>query len=239
MSDVCRRCGFPVGGQSRCTHCWEGSASVGVVREFVAAHEQAVPEMPGRQRRPVQLGRPLLSRIDDPEAAPALRDLLGHERAVVRGAAVRSLGYSGDPRDVERVAALLGDEHPEVRARARSALAELGGAGAADALFGAITGLDRTERSEIQAALAWLGDRRDLEATRDAARGWLAERQPPTASLGPHQGWGAIYALMRLGDRSDARMLVDTLIKRASSAKPPADRPELGPDLYDVQNVSR
>jgi HEAT repeats len=209
-----------------------------VVRELVAAHEQAGPEVATRSGRPTPLGRTILSRIDDPEAAPALRSLLGHERAVVRGAAVRSLGFSGDSRDVVDVAALLDDEHPGVRSRARSALAELGGTDAADALFASVAALDLVERAEVQAALAWLNDPRDLDATRAAARASLSQQQPPALSQTIHQGWGAVYALLRLGDQEDATMLVDTLIERARTAEPRSDGRGMPPDLYDAQSVA-
>jgi HEAT repeat protein len=205
MTVICRRCGSTAREGLPCANCWEGSASVDVVRELVAAHEQAGPEVATRSGRPTPLGRTILSRIDDPEAAPALRSLLGHERAVVRGAAVRSLGFSGDSRDVVDVAALLDDEHPGVRSRARSALAELGGTDAADALFASVAALDLVERAEVQAALAWLNDPRDLDATRAAARASLSQQQPPALSQTIHQGWGAVYALLRLATRRTPR----------------------------------
>lgn len=207
MTVVCRRCGSSVREELPCANCWEGSASADVVRELVAVHERASQEAASRPGRPGPLGRTVLSRIDDPDAAPGLRALLGHGRAAVRGAAVRSLSYSGDGRDVAGVAVLLSDEHPGVRSRARAGLAELGGKDAADALFASVAGLDQAERAEVQAALAWLSDSRDLEGTRAAARASLSERQPPALWQTIHQGWGAVYAILRLGDKQDAAML--------------------------------
>jgi hypothetical protein len=180
----------------------------------------------------------ILATIDDPAAAPALREALGHELAGVRGAAARSLGFSGDARDVPSLAALLRDDDLGVRSRARGALAELGGQAAADALFGSVAGLDSGERSEVQAALAWLGDTRDLDATRVAARAWLAERPAPVQRLA-HGGWGAVYGVLRLGDDGDAEALVEALLTRARSAKAPrADWRGLPPDLYNARSVA-
>jgi len=237
MGEVCQRCGFPLPDESPCANCWDGTASADLVRELVAASERAAERVSSpRDPRP-PLGTPVLSKIDAPEAAPALRDALRHQLATVRGAAARSLGFSGDARDAGALISLLSDEHPEVRSRARGALAELGGQTVADALFDSIPGLDIDERSEVQAALAWLGDSRDLETTRHAAHAWLAERQLPKRRLA-HHGWGAVYAVLCLGDHRDAEKLVETLLARGRSAKPREHGRGMPPDLYNAQSVS-
>lgn len=241
MMAACERCGGALVDQLPCGSCWEGSASANEVRQLAVMLDQASPEPSasvGSQPRP--LTRSVLSRIDDRRAAPALRNLLGHGRASIRGAAVRSLGHSGDRSDVPRVTELLDDEHPGVRSRARSALAELGGREAADALWGSAAALDVGERAEVQAALAWLGDARDFDASRDAAQTLLGAHISSRLIRTTHQGWGAVYAVLRLGEERDAAALVDALIERARSAKPRNDgRPGMPPDLYDAQSVAR
>lgn len=152
----------------------------------------------------------LLANIDDPTAAPALRQVLAHTDAGVRAAAVRSLAWSGAPADVGRVALLLSDSEPTVRSASRAALAELGGQAAADALFATVDRLDDDERGEVDAALAWLGDARDLDATRRLAHASLGD--PVARERG---AVGAIYALVRLGEPADRRALVETMMSLA------------------------
>lgn len=77
----------------------------------------------------------LLSQIDDPDAAAALRRLVEeHTEPRVRAAAVRSLGLSGNEGDAALGVRVLEATETIERIAASAALAELGGPAAADAL---------------------------------------------------------------------------------------------------------
>ena len=110
--------------------------------------------------------------------------------------------------DVPAIAELLDDADLDVRSRARAALAELGGRRAADALFATVQGLDDDERGEVQGALAWLGDDRDLVATRRIAFEHFTD--VPDDGWVPESGaWAAVAALIRIGDDHDRQILCD------------------------------
>jgi hypothetical protein len=173
------------------------------------ARAAAKPTLEDRQAAGLALT--LLSRIDDPAAQPALRELASHSHGRIRAAAILSLGWSGDADDVALVAATLSDDDVLVRNNARSALAALGGPLAADALGAGIEALKPDERAEAQAALAWLEDDRDLPGTRELA---LAQFDSEIRQgYGHERGqWLAVPALVRLGTDADRSALIELAI---------------------------
>jgi hypothetical protein len=184
-----------------------------VVRTLVETVEQATEDSRARAHDALQL----LGRLGDPDAAEALREAAVHASAAVRGSAVQSLGWSGSRSDVPLIASRLGDAEIFVRTRARAALAELGGRAAADALLASLSGLSDLECGDAQAALAWLGDRRDLESIRALARGRLSMPYYEGRELSD-RGWGSVYALFREGPEQDRRAFLEQALRMAREA---------------------
>ena len=209
--DLCPRCGSGVVGALPCGACWEGKADSDFVRSLVGFAT-------GERGQQASAALRLLAAVDDRRAAAGLRGAILHEDPNVRVGALRSLGWSGEQADVARVIPLLADPEPAVRAAARAALADLGGPKATEALFASRDGLSELERGDAQAALAWLGDRRDLESIRAHAIARL--RGPDHVSSGmQHYGAGAIYALIRVGSAADRRLLADVVLGMIEQAE--------------------
>ena len=207
MTVWCVECGNAALRDLPCRACWRGEAKGELVRRLARA--AAKPTLEDRQAAGLALT--LLSRIDDPAAQPALRELASHSHGRIRAAAILSLGWSGDADDVAFVAATLSDDDVLVRNNARSALAALGGPLAADALGAGIEALKPDERAEAQAALAWLEDDRDLPGTRELA---LAQFDSEIRQgYGHERGqWLAVPALVRLGTDADRSALIELAI---------------------------
>jgi hypothetical protein len=202
MAEGCSRCGYRRADHSiPCRSCWEGRADA-----ELALH---LGDAARHQERDALY---LLARIDDPSAAPVLRRLASDGDPGIRSAAISSLAWSGAPEDVGVASSALADSDAQVRSVARSALAEIGGSLAADCLYASGDRLEPDERAEVQAALAWLGDDRDLAATRALAAAHLPHCDH--RGYGHERGsWLAVPALLRIGTDADAVRLVDATVE--------------------------
>jgi hypothetical protein len=156
-------------------------------------------------------GLSLLSNVDDPSAAGALRAALRHREPRVRAAALQSLGWSGGEGDVPAAIAALGDEDPGLRRAGRWALGELGGSAAADALAGALTGTEGRERGELIESLAWLRDPRALVAAREMSVDPATNHSVDYAFT--------VSALVRLGNAEDRERLRELLLSVADQPR--------------------
>jgi HEAT repeat protein len=122
-------------------------------------------------------------------ALPSLRELVEHEDADIRAAAVELLGLTGDASDSGQLVERLRDPAAEVRAKAAHALGRLGAADAALALREALGDRIFFVRAAVARALGQIGDRPSavalvhqaqtdrFEAAQAAARA-LAELEP-------------------------------------------------------------
>lgn len=203
MAEPCRRCGFPLSGAERglpCHVCWEARADAAMVRLLVDHVEE------DERGALWHLGQ-----IEDPAAAPALRDANTHSDSRIRAAATLSLGWSGSGEDVPLAAAALVDDDAAIRRAARRTLAELGGQRAADALAISLDDSGADELAETVLALAWLRDRRALQRARRLAHEQLGEEN---YSLSP---WTLPWALVRLGHNHDRVALTDATLQLARS----------------------
>jgi hypothetical protein len=105
-------------------------------------------------------------------------------------------------------------------------------------LFASLPGLGVEERGDAQGALAWLGDGRDLDATRRLAHERLHAPAYQGRQLKDH-GWGSVYALCVLGTSDDRRALVYSLVNVAREAvvdDPDRPRIKLTQDMEMISN---
>ena len=224
----CGRCGNGLLTSLPCFVCWDGKADA----EFV---DLLIGVAAGEDRAAAQHALGLLAAIDDEGAVTALRSACTHGDPAIRSAVLTSLGWCGEAGDVAIAAAFLGDPEAKVRAAARRALANFGGAAAVEALYGSLEAASEEEREDVQAALAWLGDSRELPAIRAQAIARLHESQWSIRPRYLHSE-GAIYALIRLGTETDRRALIDEVLEMMDNAEilDPA-RPNHSPDVNLAQ----
>ena len=135
--------------------------------------------------------------------------------------AIKSLGWSGSPRNVPVLAAALGDDDVTVRAAARGALADIGGDAAADALAAALLAVeDDAERASVVEALAWLRDRRALPDARRYVDLWeTPEGLRLLLSSGALTRSSASWLLLRLLEGAER----EAVIAEALACVPNAD----------------
>ena len=227
----CARCAGGFVTELPCYVCWDGKADA----EFV---ELLVEAAGGEDRTVGGHALRLLQAIDDDRATPALRIATSNGSPAVRAATAKSLGWSGDSRDLGIVASLLGDPEPVVRAAARSALANLGGRDAVDALHDSLQATTtEEEREDTYAALAWLGDSREIDAIRAQA---VARIHQSRWSHRPRymQSEGAIYALLRIGTEADRKLLVDEVVEMMATAEIlDPEKPNYSPEVNLAQGA--
>lgn len=100
-----------------------------------------------------------LTAIGGEEAAAALRNALPKAEGPERRALIRALGDVRDAESIDAITAALADKDRDVRVTAAFALAEIGQASAADALFKAAETDALHERSRMTEACLLLGQR--------------------------------------------------------------------------------
>jgi hypothetical protein len=196
MAIYCPRCGNRWLDDPRfCSGCADGEADPERARAILDAalhgNEQALR---------------MLGTIDDRRAVPLLLEAARHPNPDIRRAALSSLGWAADERGLPAAVEALAGDIESVRRAAIDCLAELGSAGAADALADHLA--DQRDVGATATALAWLKDPRAfdplisvLDRPYDSgnvyrgsivAFGWLADRRAVEPLVG---------LLERLGDR--------------------------------------
>lgn len=178
------------------------SLGSGAVQSFLGSEDPSI-----RRRAALVAGR-----IGDRLIAPRLAQALGDPVVDVRRAAALGLGFLGAKEGTKALLAALGDSDPLVRGRAAEALSRIGGGDAAAAIAEAflralppgapvplvIRGDDPGSESD-----PWIELRLELVALarlKDAAALRLVLMTP--AGVPRLDWWVAVWAAMRVGDRS-------------------------------------
>lgn len=158
-----------------------------------------------------------LALVAEESAHPFFVQVLRHPDVTVRASALRGLGWTGRPRDVQTVAAGLNDEAFEVQANAVRALGDLGTPGAYRLLQDQLVNVD--ERLMLVIAETLAGNTMGWEALKEATRAEdLLVRRAAMHGLSQIEApW--VEEILEERMRNDSQWLVRSAAEAALSAE--------------------